>query len=556
MKDLCFRPLQVNLDTVILPEKFTFPFHYVPHPLALQAVDLLQNYLLEQQDWRHDFGFTEFEDSYTCGKMFGVLVVKNAEGELGYLQAFSGKLAGSVHHSGFVPPVFDMLDEEGFYRIGEEELNLLNREIERLQADPTFVEMQNLLVNLRLSAEEELRCAKEDFKQAKIARGKLREHEGARLTMEAYQQLVEELNQESRNHQFAYKDLARSWKFKIQAAEADLQERLNAIEKLKEERKQKSNRLQNRLFEHYSFLDAELNSKSLRTIFGDDIPPAGAGDCAAPKLLQYAFLQGYSIVCMAEFWWGKSPSNEIRIHKQFYPACRGKCRPILGHMLHGVEMDENPLLVEPDARRWVKVIYEDDDLLVIVKPPELLSVPGKTKQDSVFVQIKELRKDISGPIIVHRLDQSTSGIMLIPKNLQSYIVLQKQFISHDIEKRYVAVLDGVLSEQSGSIDLPLRVDIDDRPRQMVCFDHGKPALTQWQLVALENGRSRVFFFPRTGRTHQLRVHAAHQSGLGCAIVGDELYGKSANRLHLHAEWISFLHPRTGQKMEFEEPAEF
>ena len=146
--------------------------------------------------------------------------------------------------------------------------------------------------------------------------------------------------------------------------------------------------------------------------------------------------------------------------------------------------------------------------------------------------------------------------MLIPKNLQAYIVLQKQFINHTIEKRYVALLNGLLSESSGTIDLPLRVDIDDRPRQMVCFDHGKMALTEWLLVAQENGRSRVHFFPRTGRTHQLRVHAAHQSGLGCAIVGDELYGKASNRLHLHAERIVFQHPRTGQKMEFEEPAEF
>ena len=556
MKDPCFHPLLVDLSAIKLPEKFTFPFHYTPNPLALQAVELLQNHLNTQQNWQHDFGFSAHQDAYTCGKMFGVLVVKNAEGELGYLQAFSGKIAGSVHQTGFVPPVFDMLDEDGFYRKGEEELNLLNREIERLQTDPKFIELQNLLVHLRLAAEEELRRAKEDFKQAKIARGKLREHEGANLSMEAYQQLVEQLNQESRNHQFAYKDLARSWKFKIQSAEADLQDRLNTIEKLKEERKQKSNRLQDRLFEHYSFFDPKLQSKSLRDIFNNEIPPSGAGDCAAPKLLQYAFLKGYSIVCMAEFWWGKSPSNEVRVHKHFYPACRGKCRPILGHMLHGVEMDENPLLVEPDARRWVKIIYEDEDLMVIVKPAELLSVPGKNNQDSVFAQIKELRKDITGPIIVHRLDQSTSGIMLIPKNLQSYIVLQKQFITHDIEKRYVALLDGVISETSGRIELPLRVDLDDRPRQMVCFDHGKPALTEWQLVALENGRSRVFFFPRTGRTHQLRVHAAHHQGLGCAILGDDLYGKSSNRLHLHAERIAFLHPRTGLKMEFEEAAEF
>jgi tRNA pseudouridine32 synthase/23S rRNA pseudouridine746 synthase len=482
--------------------------------------------------------------------------VKNAEGELGYLQAFSGKIAGSVHQTGFVPPVFDMLDEDGFYRKGEEELNLLNREIERLQFDPNYIELQNQLAHFRLSAEEELHRAKEDFKQAKIARGKLREQEIAKLSVEDYRLLVEQLNQESRNHQFAYKDLARSWKFKIQSAELAIKDQIQAIELLKDERKKKSNRLQNQLFDQYSFFDQKQNKKSLKAIFGDDIPPAGAGDCAAPKLLQYAYIQGYSIVCMAEFWWGKSPSNEIRLHQQFYPSCRGKCKPILGHMLNGVEMDENPLTTEPDARRWVKIIYEDHDLLVVVKPSQLLSVPGKTRQDSVFEQIKELRTDISGPIIVHRLDQSTSGIMLIPKNLQAYIVLQKQFISHTIEKRYVAVLEGFLSESSGTIELPLRVDIDDRPRQMVCFDHGKMALTEWQLIAQENGRSRVFFFPRTGRTHQLRVHAAHLNGLGCAIVGDELYGKAANRLHLHAERISFSHPRTGQIMEFVEPAEF
>jgi tRNA pseudouridine32 synthase/23S rRNA pseudouridine746 synthase len=556
LKDPCFHLLTADWDEEILPEKFTFPFYYVPHPLALQAADLLQNYLVEQQDWRHDFGFTEFEDSYTCGKMFGVLVVKNAEGELGYLQAFSGKIAGSVHQTGFVPPVFDMLDEDGFYRKGEEELNLLNREIERLQFDPNYIELQNQLAHFRLSAEEELHRAKEDFKQAKIARGKLREQEIAKLSVEDYRLLVEQLNQESRNHQFAYKDLARSWKFKILSAELAIKDQIQAIELLKDERKKKSNRLQNQLFDQYSFFDQKQNKKSLKAIFGDDIPPAGAGDCAAPKLLQYAYIQGYSIVCMAEFWWGKSPSNEIRLHQQFYPSCRGKCKPILGHMLNGVEMDENPLTTEPDARRWVKIIYEDHDLLVVVKPSQLLSVPGKTRQDSVFEQIKELRTDISGPIIVHRLDQSTSGIMLIPKNLQAYIVLQKQFISHTIEKRYVAVLEGFLSESSGTIELPLRVDIDDRPRQMVCFDHGKMALTEWQLIAQENGRSRVFFFPRTGRTHQLRVHAAHLNGLGCAIVGDELYGKAANRLHLHAERISFSHPRTGQIMEFVEPAEF
>lgn len=546
----------VDLDEAILPKKFTFPFYYEPHPLALQAAELLQNYLVNQKDWSHDFGFTEFEDAYTCGKMFGVLVVKNRAGELGYLSAFSGKLAGSVHHLGFVPPVFDMLDENGFYRKEEEEINLLNREIERLQVDQNFVQLQDQLANFRLAAEEELHRAKEDFKQAKIARGKSREQEVARLSAEDYLKLVEQLNQESRNHQFAYKDLARNWKFKIQSAELAVKDQLNAIELLKDERRKKSNRLQDQLFEQYSFFDQNQHKKSLRAIFGDDIPPAGAGDCAAPKLLQYAYSCGYSIICMAEFWWGKSPSNEIRIHQQFYPSCRGKCKPILGHMLNGVEMDENPLTTEPDARRWVKIIFEDDDLLVVIKPPQLLSVPGKTHQDSVFEQIKELRPDISGPIIVHRLDQSTSGIMLIPKNLQAYIVLQKQFINHTIEKRYVALLNGLLSESSGRIDLPLRVDIDDRPRQMVCFDHGKMALTDWQLVAQENGRSRVHFFPRTGRTHQLRVHAAHQSGLGCAIVGDELYGKASNRLHLHAERIVFQHPRTGQKMEFEEPAEF
>ena len=259
---------------------------------------------------------------------------------------------------------------------------------------------------------------------------------------------------------------------------------------------------------------------------------------------------------MAEFWWGDSPKSEIRQHGNFYPACNGKCKPILAHMLEGVSMDENPLLTNPGEETSIDIIFQDEVMLVINKPPELLSVSGKNIEDSVYFRMKQRYPQATGPLTVHRLDMSTSGLMLIALNKEVHKILQKQFINRSIKKRYVALLEGQVKQDKGIIDLPLRLDIDDRPRQLVCYEYGKPAKTEWEVIQRKNNQTRVHFYPVTGRTHQLRVHSAHTNGLNAPIVGDDIYGNRANRLHLHADFIAFNHPLTRELMQFQIDAEF
>ncbi len=330
------------------------------------------------------------------------------------------------------------------------------------------------------------------------------------------------------------------------------------IASIKKERKEKSNYLQQTLFSKYAFLNHKKESRSLLDIFNNPAikPPAGSGDCSAPKLLQHAFLNDLTPICMAEFWWGISPNSAIRKHKNFYPACQGRCKPILTHMLGGIEMDENLLLENLAENQELEIVYEDNVLLIVNKPSEFLSVPGKNISDSVYTRIKEKYPKATGPLIVHRIDMSTSGILLLTKTKEAHKVLQSQFIKRTIKKRYVALLDGDLTENSGTIKLPLRVDLDDRPRQLVDFEYGKNAETNWQIIKKENGKTKVYFYPITGRTHQLRVHAAHKDGLNTPIVGDDLYGKKENRLHLHAEFIEFSHPETNKIMSFTIAADF
>ncbi|WP_333780804.1 RluA family pseudouridine synthase [Tenacibaculum pacificus] len=259
---------------------------------------------------------------------------------------------------------------------------------------------------------------------------------------------------------------------------------------------------------------------------------------------------------MAEFWWGKSPNKEIRKHQQFYPACQGKCKPILTHMLSGIEMDTNPLLKNPAIGKEIEIIFEDNELIVVYKPEDFLSVPGIHIKDSVYTRIKQQIKNISGPIIVHRLDMATSGLLVLAKNKESHKFLQSQFINRTIEKRYTALLDGIVTKNKGTITLPLRVDLDDRPRQLVCYEYGKPTKTNWEVIERKEGKTKIYFYPISGRTHQLRVHASHSLGLNTPIVGDDLYGKKSKRLHLHSDTLVFLHPITKKKMYFNKKSEF
>ena len=347
-----------------------------------------------------------------------------------------------------------------------------------------------------------------------------------------YDKLLKQLSEESIYYNYRLKDLKKAGEAKIETAKLHVQSFETPIAALKEKRATLSASLQKRLHEQYRFLNANGEVKDLLDIFNDAMspPPAGAGECAAPKLFQYAYEHNLRPIAMAEFWWGASPKSEVRQHKQFYPSCRSKCEPILGHMMQGLQVEDNPIANIPKHNDPLDIVYEDEYLLLVNKPAEFLSVPGKRVQESVLTQVRRYLPKAKGPLLVHRLDMSTSGLLLVAKNEKTHKNLQKQFIARTIKKRYVALLDGELQTKEGIIDLPLRVDLDNRPQQLVCYTYGKPAQTK--------------FYPITGRTHQLRVHAAHVDGLHTPIVGDDLYGKKANRLHLHAEKLSFTHPVT------------
>ena len=452
----------IATENLPLPQLFTYPFHYTPHPLCVKAAEEVQQYLQSRTDW-----YEELQQ----GKMFGVLVVKTSTGEVGYLAAFSGNLAGSNHHDYFVPPVYDLLNPDGYFKEEEARISAIN-------------------------------------------------------VM---------LNHTNDNNQ-------------------------EIIEALKEERKQRSIALQQWIFEQFRLRNARGEEQDIYSIFTQTAhrnPPAGTGECAAPKLLQYAYLNNLQPLAMAEFWWGDSPKGEIRRHGHYYPACRHKCEPILNFMLQGLEVEPNPLLTSNTDATQLETVYEDDYLLVVNKPAGMLSVPGKTGQASVLTLLQERYPDATGPILVHRLDMATSGLLLAAKDKDTHALLQKQFEGRTVKKRYIALLEGIpQAEPKGFIRLPLRPDFDNRPLQMVCYEYGKPAVTRYEIMDTENDRTRMAFYPETGRTHQLRVHAAHREGLNCPIVGDPLYGQPTDRLYLHAERLEFRHPVTGQRLQIQKEAPF
>ena len=551
-------PFKTDISGIPLPEKFTFPFYYKPHPLAKIATKELQDYLENQNEFTHNFGLEKSSDISAVGKMFGVLIVKNAQNDIGYLAAFSGKLADKSVPEKFVPPIFNMRTEGSFYLKGELEIDAINTQLSSLKNAEKYQNLKKLVKKSTQLILDDLAFQRSRltlFKKNRKAKKK-----EARTTLDDFQfkKLTEKLTQQSYNDQFFIKELQIYYQDKIEKNSKEFRSITAKIEVLKKERKEKSNYLQQTLFSKYAFLNSKKELKNLLAIFKNPAvkPPAGSGECAAPKLLQYAFENNLTPITMAEFWWGTSPNMTVRQHKNFYPACQGRCRPILTHMLEDLPMDANLLLKNLSKDKELKIIYEDAALIVVHKPTELLSVPGKEIKDAVYTRIKEKYPTATGPLIVHRLDMSTSGILLLTKTKEANKILQSQFVNRTIKKRYVALLNGNLSENSGTIKLPLRVDLDDRPKQLVDFTYGKAAETKWEVLRRENGKTRVYFYPITGRTHQLRVHAAHTKGLNIPIVGDDLYGRKESRLHLHAEFIEFLHPTTNKKMSFTIPPEF
>ena len=547
-----FQHFKTAISGITLPEKFTFPFYYEPHLLAKIATTEVQSYLENQTDFEHNFGLDINNNALAVGKMFGVLVVKNKQDKIGYLTAFSGKLADKSLPEKFVPPVFNMRTSGSFYIKGELEIDEMNTQLDVLKKDKKYLELKKIIAENTAIIQTDLSFQRNRMKRAKSDRKSQKKKAITLLNDLEFEELTKKLTQESYNNQFFIKELQEYYQAKIEKINLEFKVFEDKIIALKRERKEKSNYLQQTLFSKYAFLNQQKELKSLLTIFNNPAikPPAGSGECAAPKLLQYAFANNLTPITMAEFWWGSAPNAAVRHHKNYYPACQGRCKPILTHMLAHTEMDANLLLENLSEKQDLEIIYEDDALIVVHKPAEFLSVPGKDIKDSVYSRIKERYPSATGPLIVHRLDMSTSGVLLLTKTKEANKALQSQFINRTIKKRYMALLDGNLSKNSGKITLPLRVDLNDRPKQLVDFTYGKPAETDWKIINKENGKTRVHFYPITGRTHQLRMHAAHKNGLNTPIVGDDLYGKKEKRLHLHAEFIEFLHPTTLKKMSF------
>ena len=534
-----------SISDIPLPERFTYPFCYTPHPLCVMAAEEVQNYLSKQSDWQEEL---------SQGKMFGVLIVQTEDGSIDYLTAFSGILAGKNIHPYFVPPVYDLLQPQGFFKIEEENISAINRRIRRLEEDKKYIDLRSNLTQTTQSAQDALSIAKIQLKEAKDKRELLRKTGQLDAKEEA------DLIRESQFQKAEYKRLERSWKDKIASLQVEAGSWEKQIQELKAERKVRSAALQQQLFEQFRMLNYRGEVITLCDIFEQTVhktPPAGAGECAAPKLLQQAYLHHWKPIAMAEFWWGNSPRNEVRHHGYYYPACKGKCEPILRHMLQGLEVEANPMQQEAErGNEKLNIVYEDQWLLIINKPAGMLSVPGKERQTSIYDLAREAYPEAEGPMIVHRLDMATSGLLIIAKDKKTHQHLQAQFKNRSIRKKYIALLDGIVPEDEGTIELSLCPNPLDRPRQMVDTQYGKPAITYYQVLERTDKYTRIAFYPHTGRTHQLRVHAAHPSGLHCSIIGDELYGKKDKRLYLHAESIEFTHPVNGQSICITEKADF
>jgi tRNA pseudouridine32 synthase/23S rRNA pseudouridine746 synthase len=540
-----FHPLHTDIQA---PERFNNPFYYEPHPLCLLAIEQLKAQLSQ----------SVYKEEIDQGKMFGVLVVAY-HGQMGYLQAYSGQITAIDENakqlqntdSEFVPAVFDYLQPTGYFKTHEAEISAINHQIEALENSEDYLKSQKQLAILKSEAGQKIADYRLFMKDCKAKRDSLRDAADADK---------EALIRESQFQKAEFRRLKKQFEEKIAHQITNLEKWKGEIEALKRLRKMKSDALQGWLFAQFRMLNGKGESKNLSDIFQsyftqsyNQTPPSGAGECCEPKLLQYAYMNGMKPLCMAMFWWGESPKAEIRHHLQFYPACQGKCKPILTWMLQGLEVEDNPL--EQDSKQSLEIIFEDTDILVINKPAGMLSVPGKSKRQSVLSLVREHCQNAEDPMIVHRLDMATSGLLVVAKNRLSYLHLQRQFKEHTIIKRYIALLtptSSPISTKTGVIDLPLRANLDDRPRQMVDFEKGKTAITEYEFLS----NDRIAFYPKTGRTHQLRVHCAHREGLNRPILGDELYGKRADRLYLHAAYLEFTHPTSGKRIHFEKQPDF
>lgn len=542
-----FHRFKKDISSVSLPTSFNNPFHYSPHTLCVWAADELR--LLLQSD-------PPLAADAATGKMMGVLVVRNVAGEVGYLAGFSGLLCGSNRQAGFVPPVFDFLAPDGCFKREEAAITAINHKIAEIERSDEYHSAVEAVAHSECYAHETIAARKQQY----AANKKARDEKRASGTATAAE--LEALIHQSRFEKAELKRLARACNEQVESARALLLPFTQRIAALAAERKQRSAALQEWLFTQFKVLNGRGEKASLLQIFATytgALPPAGAGECAAPKMLHYAYENNMQPLAMAEFWVGASPTGEVRRDGFFYPSCKSKCYPILSYMLQGIDVEESALERGGDNLSAIKVVYEDDSLIVVDKPHGVLSVPGIVGGSSVQDWLRSTYKS-NDIFVVHRLDMATSGLLVAARSMDVFKAMQGLFASREVEKRYVALLNGVPQQCEGEITLPLMPDYDHRPCQKVSFEEGKPAKTIFKLLRnVQCGSSEcalMLLQPVTGRTHQLRVHCAHHLGLNVPIVGDALYGATAERLMLHASYVSFRHPVSGRRVEFSSLAPF
>lgn len=513
------------------PSELNNPFSYEPHALTLLAAEQLREYLDTKP---------ELAEEIAGGKMFGVLVCRDPQKRLGFLAAYSGQLAGRADWPWFVPAVFDYLQPDGHFKQEESRISAINREIRALAESTVYLNLAAKWDSVRAEGEADVERFRQYMNERKQQRDALRA---------SREQQEEQLVRESQHLKAELRRIKQHWREKAERVQEQLRPLEEHLEDMKQERRRRSDELQKWLFDNFTLLNKHGERRSLTSIF-DGNPPSGAGECCAPKLLHYAFANHLEPLCMGEFWQGRSPQMEVRHDGQFYPACRGKCKPILEWML---ELHATAPVVEPTDT--LTVVYADDSIVVVNKPSGLLSVPGKQGQPSVERILGERYGQVFMP---HRLDQDTSGLLVATRTMEAYHHLQRQFLNRSVRKEYEALIVGVPEPREGTIDLPLRPNLTDRPRQLVDHVQGKVAVTEYHIINVENGQARMLLVPHTGRTHQLRVHCAHHEGLGLPIVGDNLYGRpsKASRLCLHARMLTFQHPLTMRTMTFTAPTPF
>lgn len=540
-----------HIDIPIPSGQMNCPFSYKPSDAMLYILYKVYDEIEKRDDWR---------DEVNGGKMFGVLIAKDEDGNVGYLKAYSGQINGRADWEQWVPAVFDYLQPDGYFVQHENEISALNAQLADMQQSLEYRMKMARLAN----AEQDGRKSVDDYRAFMAEQKQLRNARRQEGTDESV------LIAESQFQKAELKRLKKRIEAELKPLRDEVEEWKREIVRLQNLRRQMSDDLQKWLFDQFVMLNAEGNSLTLSEIFAPTpqrVPPSGAGECCAPKLLQYAYQHGLKPLEIAEFWWGESPKGEVRHHKECYPACQGKCKPILDFMLQGLDVAPNPFETNGEGTadaEELRVIYKDDYVLVVDKPAGMLSVPGKVGTVSALDVVRRMVGEDKEVFPVHRLDMQTSGVLAFAFGVDCYIVLQREFANHSTQKTYIAVVEHfgegdstpLVAGERRVISIPLSADYMNRPCQKVDYENGKEAVTEVEVLEVCDGKARLRLHPRQGRTHQLRVHCAHKDGLNMPIVGDRLYGRDSERLLLHAEHLVLRNPLSRRTYNLHSPCPF